>query len=188
MSSIAEAERAKYDDMWAVDAYTKYSPGERLILTFMEMSGARRQDSVIDAGCGAGRGAVALREQGFDVRCCDLTGSALLPEAKDLPFREGALWEDLGQKTVDWVYCCDVLEHVPTAFTMLVIRRLLDVARKGVFLSICHIPDTYGIWIGRTLHETVQPFVWWRDNLATLGCVVEARDLLISGLYLVTPK
>jgi hypothetical protein len=100
----------------------------------------------------------------------------------------GCLWHDLRGLTVgpfEWVYCTDVLEHIPTAFTMLVVSRLLEVAEEGVFLSVSFVPDQMGVWIGETLHETVQPFTWWRDALNEVGEVVEARDLLGKGAFLV---
>jgi hypothetical protein len=89
---------------------------------------------------------------------------------------------------VDWVYCCDVLEHVPPQFTMLAIDQMLRVARLGVFLSIALVPDQFGVWVGEALHQTVQPFVWWRDSLREVGEVVDARDLLIHGVYVVRPR
>jgi hypothetical protein len=32
------------------------------------------------------------------------------------------------------------------------------------------------------------PFVWWRDQLATVGELVEARDLLHAGAFLVRAR
>jgi hypothetical protein len=31
----------------------------------------------------------------------------------------------------------------------------------------------------------VQSFAWWRDRIATLGTLTEARDLCGTGLYVV---
>ncbi len=71
---------------------------------------------------------------------------------------------------------------------MLVISRLLHVARRGVFLSIALVPDEFGVWVGQPLHQTVQGFTWWRDRLNTLGTIKECRDLLTAGVYYVEPK
>jgi hypothetical protein len=124
---------------------------------------------------------------------CDLTPDGLTPEAQRLPFVEAVLWRDLqpavrafahpNRTTVDYIYCCDVLEHLPPQFTMLAIDQLLRVAQRGVFLSISLVPDNFGAWVGAPLHQTVQSFTWWRDGLAELGTVLEARDLLSTGLY-----
>lgn len=195
MSSLVTHEREKYQTAWAIEAYAKNSPGAQLVGMFRDMAGADG-GTVLDAGCGSGKGALALHAAGFDVTMCDLTPDGVVPEAQELPFVATALWDALtpvaymahGRNVFDYVYCCDVLEHVPTPFTMLVVARLLDVAHCGVFLSISTVPDQFGSFVGEQLHRTVQPFVAWRDQLGTIGRVVEARDLLASAcFYVVRP-
>lgn len=197
MSGLVAAERATYDAMWGVPDYAKTSPGEQLVPAFLEMAGLKtgKRQTVLDAGCGSGKGAVKLRDAGFEVTLADLTSAGLIPEAQDLPFLEMTLWDPvptykrslLGRK-YDWAYCCDVLEHVPPTFTMLVVSRLLEASRYGVFLSIALQEDNFGVWAGRPLHLTVQNFVQWRDQLNAIGRVKESRDLLMNGLYLVEPN
>lgn len=190
MTTIIDTERETYAQMWAVEAYSHHSPGEVFVPLFLDMTQTTMRGSVLDAGCGSGKGAIALQHAGFVVTCCDLTDAGLVPEARELPFHQTALWDDLTRQVGfrDWVYCCDVLEHIPTPFTMLVVSRLLEVARRGVFLSISLVPDQFGVWVGKSLHQTVQSFVQWRDQLACLGTVKEARDLLTTGVYLVEPR
>jgi SAM-dependent methyltransferase len=197
MLDLVAQERSTYEAMWAVPDYATASPGEQLVPTFLEMAGITKphKQTVLDAGCGSGKGAMQLRAAGFEVMLADLTPSGLLPEVQDLPFFEMALWDPVpvwrrylfGRK-FDWVYCCDVLEHVPPTFAMLVVSRLLEASRHGVFLSIALQEDNFGVWAGRPLHLCVQSFVQWRDQLNELGRVKEARDLLTNGLYLVEPK
>lgn len=195
MAGITEKERTLYETAWSVSAYADHSPGEQMLPVFLDMLGPDPRPSwhaasVLDAGCGAGKGALALAAAGFSVTCCDITRTGLLPEAASFPFHEAVLWSDLrpvvGFK--DYVYCCDVLEHIPQALTMLVISRLLEVSRKGVFLSISLVPDVFGAWVGQPLHQTVQPFTWWRDLLGEMGRVRESRDLLVNGCYFVEPR
>lgn len=201
MAGLVEQEREKYQAAWAIDGYAAHSPGERCLPIFLDMIGDLKGfvPSVLDAGCGSGKGALALKAQGFDVVMCDLTPDGLVEEAKALPFVSACLWDDLQRRLIrrswervdmkfDYVYCCDVLEHIPTPFTMLVISRLLEVARHGVFLSISTVPDHFGAFVGEALHQTVQPFVAWRDQIAALGTVVEARDLITSACFLVRPR
>jgi SAM-dependent methyltransferase len=191
---ITARETQTYTDLFALDAYAAHSPGEQYVPLFLDMAQPRRDHVILDAGCGSGKGAVALKAHGFvDVRCCDLTAAGLVDAAKDLAFYEACLWKDLRAqlpylfgRQVDWVYCCDVLEHIPPTFTMLVISRLLEIARKGVFLSIALQPDVFGVWVGKPLHQTVQSFTDWRDQISELGTVTDARDLLTTGMYLVT--
>ena len=126
----------------------------------------------------------------------------LSPEAKAFPFLHETLWNDLRPAVyvlhanqpevfglaVDYVYCCDVLEHLPTQFTMLAVDQLLRVAKKGVFLSVFFHQDGYGPWVGRPLHLTVQPFTWWRDALKEIADVTEARDCHEFGIFMVRAR
>lgn len=196
--SLSAAERETYEAMWQVEDYAKTSPGGQLVPAFLEMSGAsptwRREfpflgpQTVLDAGCGAGKGAVSLKAAGFTVEMCDLTPAGLIAEASDIPFHDACLWHPLRMqlhRTFDWVYCCDVLEHIPTPFVMLAVSRMLEIAHHGVFLSIALQGDNFGVWVGKPLHQTVMGFVQWRDALSELGRVKECRDMLMNGLYLV---
>lgn len=175
-----------YTDVWAAaPGYGDHAPGEHHVSFFLEMTQAV-SGSVLDAGCGSGKGALALAARGFDVRLCDLTAEGLTPEARVLPFATTCLWHDL--PTADYVYCCDVLEHIPPEYTMLACRNLLAAARQAVFLSISLVPDQFGAWVGQSLHVSVQAFTWWRDRLADLGELVECRDLGATGVYVVRPR
>lgn len=191
MSNIRERERETYDNVWSVPAYSLHSPGEHYLPVFLSMAGTIMRTTVLDAGCGSGKGAVALQDAGFKVSCCDLIKVEDWPEElARTPFTEVCLWEDLRRQVGfhDWVYCCDVMEHIPITFAMLVVSRLLEVAKRGVFFSISFQPDVMGAWVGKHLHQTLQPFVDWRDQLNTVGTLVEARDLINSGCFLVKPR
>lgn len=200
MSTILQVERETYREMWtSVERYADHAPGEQMLPLFLQMVGStHRGVTVLDAGTGSGKGALALKAAGFDVRLCDVTDAGLVPAAHALPFYEACLWHDLspttrafghpGRTRADYVYCTDVLEHIPPQFTMLAIDQMLRVASRGLFLSVSLVPDTFGIWAGKALHQTVQPFTWWRDALKELGTVIEARDLIDSGVYLVGPR
>lgn len=200
--SLIDRQAELYRDLWSnIEDYAKVSPGEDRVAMFQAMTGAT-SGTVLDAGCGAGKGAVALAAAGFTVTLCDLTDAGLTVEALGVgPFFRTSLWHDLRPlvylahvaretppQPFEYVYCCDVLEHVPTEYTMLAISRLLEVSRRGLFLSIALVPDQFGVWAGEPLHQTVQPFTWWRDRLADLGELVESRDCLMSGVYLVRPR
>ncbi len=192
---ILSHERETYEEMWqSVPSYSAVTVEEPTIKLFTDMTGAK-SGSVLDAGCGTGKGGVILKSKGFDVMLLDFTDTGLIEDAKDLPFRNECLWDDLRPRlpkggnvrgSYDWVFCTDVLEHIPTEYTMLVIHRLMETAKIGVFLTISLIPDNQGVWMGKALHQTVQPFVWWRDRLRSIGHVKECRDLLIKGAYYVT--
>lgn len=198
-TSIARREQELYEDVYdSVPPYRNFSPGEVYAPMFAQM--VRERDwagNVLDAGCGTGRGAVALKKEGFVVsQMCDFTDFGVEEAARGIPFRHATLWLPLepqlyylgpGSK-IDLVYCCDVMEHIPKEFSMLAVARMLEIARRAVFFSISLTHDTMGAWLGRPLHKTIESFVWWRDALNEIGNVEEARDLLNTGVYLVTPR
>lgn len=201
--TLIATERETYEQMWAVDAYAEHSPGEGLVSIFADMVsrhgpptyeypalGAVAPVRVLDAGAGSGKGSIALASAGYAVTMCDLTPAGLVDEARGMPFYEVSLWDNVAATTGrhDYVYCCDVMEHIPPTFAMLVVSRLLEASRYGVFLSISLVPDAFGAYVGHPLHQTVQSFVQWREQLAALGTVCEARDLLTSGVYFVRPR
>lgn len=193
MTSIVQQQAELYSGLWSsVEPYAEVSPGETHVAMFQAMTGAT-DATVLDAGCGSGKGAQALAKAGFDVTMCDLTDAGLMSnlirDTQAVYLGNVCLWHPLTAfGRWDYVYCCDVLEHIPTEYTMLTIARLLEVAKHGVFLTIALVPDQFGVWVGEHLHKTVQPFQWWRDRLRDLGDLVECRDCLLTGVYLVRPK
>ena len=85
----------------------------------------------------------------------------------------------------DYGFCCDVMEHIPTEYTMLVIDRIMSSCRTAWF-QIALVPDQFGVTIGQTLHLSVQPFTWWLDHLrGGIGRVTDARDLCGQALFVV---
>lgn len=197
MAGLLDTERDTYRDAWSFEEYAAHAPGEGHVPRFLEMAGLRdgidihygRRLHVLDAGAGSGKGAIALQAAGFGVSLLDITADGLVPAARHFRYIEAPLWSPLRARfgSFDYVYCCDVLEHLDEAMTMLAIARMLEAADRAVFLSISLVPDQFGILVGRPLHLTVRPFTWWRDRIRELGTVAECRDLIDAGLYLVTP-
>lgn len=201
--SLLEKERERYSNTWAIPEYSNHSPGEQNIEFFLQnaapyLTNGTRGVTVLDAGCGSGKGAAALSRAGFRVKMVDITSDGLVEQAKSIPYEDACLWHwhslylaarafrHPGANTFDFVYCCDVLEHIPPQFTMLSIANLLRVSRYGLFLSISLVPDNFGIWVGEQLHNTVQPFTWWRDSLRELGTLHDARDLITNGVFFIS--
>lgn len=187
---ITRTERETYDEVWtSVDRYSApdtIHPGLEFLPILLDLVGDER-GTLLDAGCGSGEAGLAYRSHGFTVTLTDITEAGLTEEARTLPFFQASLWEPLTKHArvggaYDLVTCTDVLEHLPTQFTMLAASRLLEVGRR-VFLSVAHQPDVMGYWVGRPLHLSVFPFTWWRDSFKELGTVLEARDLLTTGIF-----
>lgn len=183
-------EAEKYRDVWlSVPQYGEHSPGELFVPMFSTVATAGAH--VVDAGTGSGRGALALTAAGYHVDCvCDLTADGLVEAARRFRFAEACLWRPLRPQLklgrTEWVYCVDVLEHLPPQFTMLAVDQMLALAEVGLFLVVTLVPDQWGAVVGETLHRTVEAFTWWRDSLREVGRVVDARDQIQRGVFVVT--
>lgn len=198
MSTITARETQTYTEALSLPSYGAYSPGEKYADLFASL--ATPGATVLDAGCGTGKGMIALRARGFEVTGCDLTDAGLVSDARDATVHVGvSLWRPLPliprsgawrRHTVqyDYVYCTDVLEHIPPHFTMLVVARLLEAASKGVFLSISLVPDAMGVWVGHPLHLSVRRYDEWLADLKEVAAVTDARDLGTDATFFLEPK
>jgi len=185
--NVAETERAKYEEIWSIPDYLNAeSPGVINVDRFMSVVKPVAGYSLLDIGCGAGKAGIALEKHGLDVWWLDICGDALSPEVPKDRFIEAALWDRRwrSRKTMGWDYgfCCDVMEHIPTEYTMLVLDHILSACRTTWF-SIALRPDVFGQLIGQPLHLTVRDFNWWETRLASIGDVIEARDICGDGVY-----
>ena len=95
---------------------------------------ARPGERVLDLGCGAGRFVAALREAGAEVVGVELAPGALERARRNVPGADLRLAEPDGtlpleHRSVDLVWCSEVLEHV--ADTLLVLTEARRVLRPG---------------------------------------------------------
>jgi len=187
--NIIDTERAKYQEIWTdVPDYRKYSPGMENVQRFMDIIKPKPGSSLIDIGCGTGDAGLEFVNRGLRVRWIDITDAALSDEISCDNFIQAALWMDWEQKCFyDYGFCCDVMEHIPTEFSMLVINRIVQVC-KTTWFQIALEPDQFGAAIGKPLHLTVKPFTWWLERLRMAGNVIDARDLCGQALYIVEKK
>ena len=179
------SERAKYQEIWAVDAYRAHSPGLTNVERFIRIVAPAKHAELIDLGCGTGDAGVEFERRELAVTWLDITDCALNPLIDRRRFIEAALWQDwaCGQRW-DYGFCCDVMEHIPTEYVMLAIERIMSACRVAAYFAIALRPDQFGAAIGQPLHLTVREFAWWRDHFAEMGCLVEARDLCGDGLFI----
>jgi len=183
-----EPERDKYQAMWSHDAYHKVSPGLEMVDAFMRVIQPTPGETLIDLGCGDGRAGLAFQTKGLRVTWLDFV--EVLDEKVDRGrFLNCPIWDyrwtKLFRSNWDYCYCVDVMEHLPQEYTMLSIERIAQACRTA-FIAIALLPDVNGQLIGQQLHLTVQPFAWWRDRIASICNLVDARDLCGRGLYLVS--
>ena len=182
-------ERDKYHEIWTeVPEYRNNSPGLKNVDRFMEILDPEANSTVIDIGCGEGKAGKRLEELGLRSWYLDITDAAKPEDISDSKFILKPIWGNwkypFAPGVWDYGFCVDVMEHIPPEYTMLCLDRVIKNCQISYF-SICLIPDGFGESIGETLHMTVRPFDWWLVRLGTLGKVVEARDLLNNGLYVV---
>ncbi len=188
-------EKAKYDLIWSqYPSYRDCSPGEVFAPFFLRYfsSELKPVQSIIDFGCGTGRAANAFIAQHLDVRlvdfsphCLDEQISALVhlcPES--LSFTEACLWklpETL--KAAEWIYCCDVLEHIPQRRINQVLKGMAERMKLGGYLSICLQEDLSGKQLGFPLHLTVKDRTWWLKKLSNYFTVLK-EDPILEGINL----
>lgn len=182
-------ERSKYEALWQRNEYREVSPGEQLAMQFLTQARPRVDSEVIDFGCGTGRGALMIALFGrCKVQMVDFATNCLDPEVAQAcetqPERIKFAFADLTKPvrfTGAYGYCCDVMEHIPTADVPKVLRNVLASANH-VFFGISTVPDEMGVLIGEQLHLTVQPMAWWLEQLHAAGAVVHwAQDF--EGKY-----
>jgi SAM-dependent methyltransferase len=169
-----EAEHKKYQRMWTeVAGYRSNSPGEGLVKKFLAVADWEDGDSLVDLGCGPGRASLLLQDNGLRVTMLDIAGEALDKSVKvragilGMVFIEQNLWDVYLSihGRFDWLYCCDVLEHIPTEHVDATLNNMRAMTGKGAFLQIALWDDSFGNKIGETLHLTVKPIPWWREKI-----------------------
>lgn len=173
-------EKAKYEKLWGdVPDYRVVSPGESIAMTFLEQAKPEKDAECIDFGCGTGRGALMLALfGGMRVKMLDFAENCLDPEVAEAcitqPTRLSFRAHDLSEVPTEnaaYGYCCDVMEHIPTADVPKVLRNIMGSAHH-VFFGISTVPDVMGKTIGQDLHLTVKPLAWWVKQITDLGAIV----------------
>ena len=183
-------ERNKYNEIWTtVPEYRIHSPGFNNVERFMKILKPEVGKTIIDIGAGECKAGLEFEKFGLRSWFLDITDAAKPKDVDEKRFILSPLWGNwrfpINNLIWDYGFCCDVLEHIPPEYTMLCLDRILNNCRIS-WLQISLIEDGMGQAIGETLHLTVRPFDWWLIRLGTLGKVLDARDLLNAGLYVVT--
>ena len=186
--NILAKEQAKYEAIWQIPQYHDHTGGGKFFEDlFLKIVDPEPGTTVLDVGCGSGRGAAAARDAGFFPTLLDFV-DVRDRDVMDLPFIKQPAWLPIKgykpgrQMCWKYVICGDVMEHIPIQFTMLAIQNMLDVCDE-VFFNISTVPDKGGRFIGETLHLTVRSFVWWRDCISEIAEIINARDLFIQGTF-----
>lgn len=191
--SRSDAERAKYEKMWAFDQYRAVAPGEGIAARFMDIAKPKAGSEVIDFGAGTGRGALMLAIMGMKVKMLDFATNcldedvrnALTTQAHVLSFHEQDLRKPVPHVS-EYGYCTDVMEHIEPEHVPAVLGNILKSAQH-VFFQISCVDDVCGALIGQPLHLSVHPYAWWHDLFTKLGCVFHwSKDEGDSCLFYVS--
>lgn len=142
MDTLHLQEKGKYEKMWGHDLYRQRSPGALLTPFFFYHFSTRVQpgDSIVDFGCGTGAASLFFFEKGLCVTLVDIASNCLSLESQKLlaeknehfAFVEAALWDlpkELPQS--DWIYCIDVLEHLPENQVTASLQAMAQKTKKG---------------------------------------------------------
>lgn len=157
------SEREKYQRMWSVPSYREYSPGQDAAKAFLDVVQPEPGATVIDFGCGTGRGGLVLSKAGLEVVLVDFASNSRDTEAMRLPFLEHDLTQPCPLRA-PYGYCCDVMEHIPPASVDAVLNTIA--ASVGTcFFTISHVFDRMGVLINQDLHLTVEDAEWWTETL-----------------------
>lgn len=178
------SEQAKYERLWGAHAqYRQIAPGEQLADHFLSLAKPLPHQVAYDFGCGTGRGAARIAKRcrviGFDFadNCLDESVKGAFE------FRQHDLTRPVDLPVADFGYCTDVLEHIPPEDVRDVLKNIVLAARR-VYLNISTVQDALGALIGETLHLTVKPMGWWREQLDELGFkVAYEQDLGAACLF-----
>lgn len=165
-------EQQKYEAMWALPEYRKWSPGEDAVDAFFDL--VKPQRTVIDFGCGTGRAALKIQERGCEVIAIDFASNCLDHAARGLRFFTMDMSKPMPFKA-PFGFCADVMEHVPPAQVGAVIENIMAAAGT-VFFQISTVPDAMGAHINQPLHLTVQGHWAWLALFQEMGLVVTSAE------------
>ena len=180
------SEQQKYEKMWTVDDYREVSPGELAGNTFLSVAKPKRDSSVIDFGCGTGRGSFYLNFMGgLKTTMLDFAGNCLDQDVqnamKNYSERFDFIQHDLTKPSpvsAAYGYCTDVMEHIPEDDVDTVLYNILSSARQ-VFFRISTELDVMGPRFLKDgegnpihLHLTVKDYGWWCQKFIEHGCTI----------------
>lgn len=172
-------EKDLYKMMWDIPEYRHVAPGENIAHEFLAQAKPKKGSSVLDLGCGTGRGGLNLAFFGnMDVTLVDFAPNCLdadiVPMLKTqshvLRFVEADLSQPLPVRAA-YGYCTDVMEHIRPHHVDKVLDNCLGAAQH-VFFQISTVDDVMGKIVGHKLHLSVHPYKWWLKKFRDRKCVI----------------
>lgn len=173
------SEQSIYERMWKQPEYRAVAPGEDIAQLFASIARPKPGASLVDLGCGTGRGGLALATfAGLNVTMVDFAANCLdddirpilEAQAHAIRFVQADLTQPI-QVKAEYGYCTDVLEHIRPEDVDAVINNCL-MAAQHVFFQISTVDDVCGALIGHPLHLSVHPFDWWLKKFRDRECAI----------------
>lgn len=194
MKSSRPSEKELYEMMWEKSAYRLVSPGEYAAVTFLALAQPERGATVLDLGCGTGRGGLALTLLAdLKVTLLDFAGNCLdanirsMVDKNALSFVEADLSRELPVVT-EYGFCADVLEHIKPHLVNRVLDNCLNACQK-VFFQIATTNDLCGSPVGYQLHLSVHPYKWWLKKFRDRKYIVHwSKDFENNCMFYISPS
>ncbi|MBX9923817.1 MAG: class I SAM-dependent methyltransferase [Rhabdochlamydiaceae bacterium] len=194
LDEVVLREKQKYEKIWKKGLYRITSPGNLLVPAFLSQIRGKLEasDSLIDFGCGTARAAIPFLDKGLKVTLVDIAEncldekieifSHLCPER--LSFVQAPIWDLPPQVPVsDWIYCIDVLEHLPVERVIPSLKAMAEKTRKGGALQVFLSDEEMGEVIGETLHLTIRPLDWWLKQISLFWDVERVEEMIPQIRY-----
>lgn len=172
-------EKDLYKMMWNIPAYRTVAPGESCAQEFLMQARPKAGSTVLDLGCGTGRGGLQLAVFGqMNVTMVDFADNCLDQDIRDmleaqkhtLRFVEADLNAEL-PVSAEYGFCTDVMEHIRPHRVDAVLNHCLR-ACQHVYFQIATEDDVMGKIVGHKLHLSVHPYGWWLQKFQERNCLI----------------
>jgi len=179
VSNERPLEKDLYKMMWDIPEYRYVAPGESIAHEFLKQAKPKPGASVLDLGCGTGRGGLNLAFFGnMDVTLVDFADNCLDKDIRPmletqkhaLRFVEADLSQPL-PVTAAYGFCTDVMEHIRPHHVDRVLDNCLG-ACQHVFFQISTVDDVMGEIVGHKLHLSVHDYNWWLKKFKERDCII----------------
>jgi cyclopropane fatty-acyl-phospholipid synthase-like methyltransferase len=169
MDAVRQHETEKYRKMWDVPQYRVHSPGYRHVNDVYKRWDLQPGDTVLDFGVGSGKAADFLCKREIRVHGIDIVDNCLDKGVLDHPyftFSTECLWDMDKIHSAEYIYCTDVMEHIPPEHVDEVLDNIDRSMLKAGYFSISCTGDNYGPkYLNEELHLTVRSPQWWAERL-----------------------
>lgn len=164
--TFEEVEKTKYQRVWEeIPEYGNNPPAVALMPMLLRIFESNNIKTVLDAGCGCGKGLKMLLDKGYESKGIDITLDGLSDESLKEYCLESHLWDISFKKPFDAVISIDVMEHIPTPMIFMTLAELSRLCKKFAIFQIALFKDGFGKRINDTLHLSLLTVGEWDKTL-----------------------